>query len=333
MLKYPNSLDLNKIFEQSNNSYLLKSLLENIFKQSDNSDLLKSLLENIINKQKDFENQLKDINTKLKKVTGGEASGGTKAVIDDGISLEESPELDVITNNMIKKLKSHERYINDIYSGSMGKSVQDGEGKDSEKVLIPDKQMRDLVKTFEELKNDAEQHDKKLEELKQKIQDLKIIEILKPNTDADGGDSSLTLGLINNLEKKVFTKLSFIDERIKKLEVSNYKVVRDVQNKNNNSDLNKRNIDKLFKQMNENLEKINELEDKFNADLNNINKANEDNNDVEKKIDNKDARKKTTAKDEDVKPATDPKIKENPKKISEAERPTKPVPKDHEKPK
>lgn len=106
MSKYPNSLDLNKIFQLSYNF-----------------DLLKSLLENLINNQKDFENQLMDININLKKVTGDEASvqklidarksletnnfiiaGGTtaaKTVVNDGITLEESPELDPLTNNII----------------------------------------------------------------------------------------------------------------------------------------------------------------------------------------------------------------------------------------
>lgn len=109
-----------------------------------------------------------------------------------------------------------------------------------------------MNKHFDEIKQNNEKFAKELEEMQIKIQDFNIYEIFKNNS-ADGGSSDMGVILVQNLEKKVFKKFEFIDEKGKRSDEEIYKIKAEINNlKNSNENSNKTNS--TFK---EEYEKIN----------------------------------------------------------------------------
>ena len=102
---------------------------------------------------------------------------------------------------------------------------------------------------------------KNIKNLESKIQDLNILELFK-NSGNENGEETNIISLINNLDKKIASKLNFMDEKMKNMEEITYKSNRDVKNIVNSSDLNRRN----FNQMKEN-------QDLLEKKLNNLKKC------------------------------------------------------------
>ena len=131
-----------------------------------------------------------------------------------------------------------------------------------------------------------------------KLQDFNIYDILKGNLQGDG-DSSATIALIQNLEKKVDAKFKLIDDIINKHDEDLFKLSKDVTNIKNAQDLINRNIetikkrlDDLDKKFEDLLSKLNELENNFNDNIDgrikNLEKLlNAKLEELEKKIDDK----------------------------------------------
>ena len=92
-----------------------------------------------------------------------------------------------------------------------------------------------------------------------KIQDFNIADLLKANMGnmdgaegEGGGNNTLLLNIVSNLEKKFNNKSKLTDERLNKIEETNYKLSKTTQNIKNAQDSNKRTINNL-KQVNEDI--------------------------------------------------------------------------------
>ena len=116
---------------------------------------------------------------------------------------------------------------------------------------------------------------KNIKKLESKIQDFNILELFKSNGNENGEETNI-ISLINNLDKKITSKLNFMDEKMKSMDEITYKSSRDVKNAVNSSDLNKRN----FNQMKENQDllenKLNNLEKMYNSKSNETDKELQD---------------------------------------------------------
>ena len=125
------------------------------------------------------------------------------------------------------------------------------------------KLLEDIITDYEEkidlLTRKNEEFDIKLKEMDLRIQDFNIADLLKANTEimegveGEGGpNNNLILNLISNLEKKFNNKSKITDERLNKIEETNYKLSRTTQNVKNAQDSNKRTMNNL-KQVNEDI--------------------------------------------------------------------------------
>ena len=87
-------------------------------------------------------------------------------------------------------------------------------------------------------------HEDKIKSLELKSEDFNIAEIFK-GTGENISMGNISVDVIKTLEKKFDSKIKLNDEKIIKLEESNFKLVRQVQNVRNSHDLIKRNIDNI----------------------------------------------------------------------------------------
>ena len=139
-----------------------------------------------------------------------------------------------------------------------------------------------LETKFEKTEKMANENQNRTKNIESKIQDLNILELFKNNNGENGEDSNM-LTLVNNLDKKITSKLNFLDEKMKKIEEINYKSNRDVQNLLNSSDLNKRNMNYMKQSIETFQKKINEIEKNLNHKYNEIiNNFSEKLNSIEK---------------------------------------------------
>ena len=171
-----------------------------------------------------------------------------------------------------------------------------------------------------------------------KLQDFNIYDILKGNLQGDG-DSSATIALIQNLEKKVDAKFKLIDDIINKHDEDLFKLSKDVTNIKNAQDLINRNIetikkrlDDLDKKFEDLLSKLNELENNFNDNIDgrikNLEKLlNAKLEELEKKIDDKilgngesDEKKTDEENKDNLGGEANQKLKDIQKKITELEK-------------
>ena len=65
-----------------------------------------------------------------------------------------------------------------------------------------------------------------------KIQDFNVYDLFKSNT-AEGGSSDVSVILVQNLEKKVFKKFEYIDDKTKKQDEESYKFKNEITNVKN----------------------------------------------------------------------------------------------------
>ena len=103
----------------------------------------------------------------------------------------------------------------------------------------------DIESKVDSLKIFTNIHEDKIKVLESKAEDLSIADIFKGIGDNNISLGSISVDVIKTLEKKFDSKMKLNDEKIIKLEESNFKVVRQVQNVKNSHDLIKRNIDNI----------------------------------------------------------------------------------------
>ena len=127
---------------------------------------------------------------------------------------------------------------------------------DSQLSLLNDKINSILEKNTE--------NDKKIEDLQVKMANFDVFSLFQDNGD---GTIDATKVLVKSLEDKVFKKFELIDERYKVDSLDNIKLKNNIEN-----------IIPKISQFNLQIEKINDTENKFQEDLFNIKKENEENN-------------------------------------------------------
>ena len=137
---------------------------------------------------------------------------------------------------------------------------------DSQLSLINDK----LNSLFEKNKD----YDKKFEDLQVKVANFDVFSMFQ-----DSGDGTIdaTKVLVKSLEDKIFKKFELIDQRYKVESLENMKV--------------KNNVENMIPKINQfiiQIDKINETENKFQEDLDNIKKENEENTNEIKTVINND---------------------------------------------
>ena len=138
-----------------------------------------------------------------------------------------------------------------------------------------------------------DQINKRLNGIEEKMKDMNILGMFK-GLSGDDGDNANIIKLINNLEEKFSEKINLIEEKLKKIEETNYKTNKDVVKVLNTFDLNKRNFEHM-KESIESLElkidslqkdtdsKLGEINTKYDPKLNTIESAIEE---LNKKNDN-----------------------------------------------
>jgi len=82
---------------------------------------------------------------------------------------------------------------------------------------------------IEELKKSNEKLVKYIEEVSLKVQDFNIYDIFQSNV-SEGSTADASIILIQNLEKKLFKKFEFIDEKLKKVEEDTYRYKNEISN-------------------------------------------------------------------------------------------------------
>jgi len=115
---------------------------------------------------------------------------------------------------------------------------------------------------FIETKNEnvrkmVEDNEKRIQNIEDKMKDMNILGMFKGLGGEDGYSDNF-IKMMNNLDNKLSTKINLIEEKMKKIEETNFKTNKDVQKVLNTFDLNKRN----FEHLKENIES---LDNKFNT--------------------------------------------------------------------
>lgn len=123
---------------------------------------------------------------------------------------------------------------------------------------------------MEEIVKKNQEFERTMEDVAVKMQDFNIYDLFK-NSGGEGGNADVSAVLVQNLEKKVFKKFEFIDEKAKKSDEENYKLKGEIGNIKNNCENINKNInnyiqdnDVVFNDINitleENREKFDEIE-------------------------------------------------------------------------
>ena len=127
----------------------------------------------------------------------------------------------------------------------------------TEKINLLEQIVGDYEGEIDNLKRKNEEIEAKLKDMDLKMQDFNIADLLKVNAKMgdngeDGQGNNLLLNVVSNLEKKMNAKNKMTDERLNKIEETNFKLVKDTQNIKNAQDGNKRTL-KTLKQANDDL--------------------------------------------------------------------------------
>ena len=105
--------------------------------------------------------------------------------------------------------------LNDMFDivPSLPKKVE----KNTDKIQILENKLKILETKFESVEKMTNEHNRKIKNIASKIQDLNILELFK-NSSGENGEDSNMISIINNLDKKISSKVNFIDEKMKKIE-------------------------------------------------------------------------------------------------------------------
>ena len=115
----------------------------------------------------------------------------------------------------------------------------------------------------ENIKNLQNDINKRLSYIEEKTKDMNILGMFN-GLGGEDGDKAQMVKLINNLENKYTEKINLLEEKLKKIEETNYKTSRDVVRVLNTFDLNKR----TFEHVNENIESLEKKVDTFEQESN-----------------------------------------------------------------
>ena len=119
--------------------------------------------------------------------------------------------------------------------------------KNNELINNNSKLISNLQDSLDELLDKFSNYKTELEDMKLKVQDFNIIDLIKLGDSGTGGNIDITKALIINLENKVFKKFGFYDERYKSFDADIFKIKEDNKNLNNNFNVIKSQIQKIMK--------------------------------------------------------------------------------------
>ena len=202
-----------------------------------------------------------------------------------GSSININPDM---IKNLFKKSKEFEKRIIDLTKKSdehleMNENIKkDNEliNSNSQKILELENSINDILFKFSE-------HKKEFKDLKIKVQDFNILDLVKSSGDNNSGNIDLSKALIMNLESKIFKKFDLYDERNKSLDTDIFQLKENnktLKNENNNIKYQHQKIleeIKTIKESNTNQSELNnELNNKINqleSELNDIQNKNNEN--------------------------------------------------------
>ena len=224
-------------------------------------------------KEEDKEDQIKynDIKQTLKTES---------SVIDSRRNI--NPDL---IKNLYKKSKDQEKRIIELTKKStehidLSKNIK----HNNDSINTNSKKILDLQNSINELLNKFSKYKAELEDIKVKVQDFNVFDIIK-SSGSPSGDLDVSKALIMNLENKVFKKFEFYDERYKSYDTDIFKIKEDNKNLNNNINVMKTQQQKYEESIQS---KINELttniEDKNNELKNQIIELQNELNEINNKI-------------------------------------------------
>ena len=198
-----------------------------------------------------------------------------------------------------------DEYLNDTYK--IIPSLQKTIISQKDKIKSFDDYISKFSEKMNKLNKASEDFEKRITEINSKTQDLNMAELLKANIgeiEGEEGQNKLALNLISKLETKLNTRMKTIEDRLNKLEESNFKNLKEMQNIKNAQDLNKRNINNL-KQSNENLiTNMKNIENKINNLVPKIEQKIQETEKIIKK-EKEEIKEKTPIKEEKEKEKTD----------------------------
>ena len=157
----------------------------------------------------------------------------------------------------------------------------------------------DVEANIQSLIKKANKQEKSLKEIKLKLKDFNIFEIFKSigNTSENGQNNNILISLIDNLDNNINSKLKITEDKMAKLDETNFKIFQDVQNLKNIQDLNNRNIDTNKKTLEELYIKTRDIEQKINVSLNEVSNKNKKIENLIKENINPNSKKKSVDKD------------------------------------
>ena len=231
----------------------------------------KDIDNNNINYEKENENEENGIMEKIKEESKDNDQNDEDENLYLSINSTKINDMENKINILEKKIRNLE-LLNKVnkFTG------QGGVGGDT--VELMKIEMSNLKDSNKKLLEENLEFKKQFEDINVKLADINIYDLFK-DLNASDGSIDIAKGLIMNLENKVFKKISFMDERDKKInqDIMDLKTnIQNVVNKNGVISFNMDNIKKNFKELgelvsnnsNETTNMINNLETK----LNNMNK-------------------------------------------------------------
>lgn len=127
--------------------------------------------------------------------------------------------------------------------------------------IIANNKIASLVKLYDE-------QEKKIQEIQIKTKDFNIMDIVQKENLIGSGDSSITFGLLSNLERKIHQKMKFVDERAAKQNEETIKLRSNISNLTNAHDKAEstmNNIQESLKKHSSNINlRVSQLEKDFN---------------------------------------------------------------------
>ena len=190
-----------------------------------------------------------------------------------------------LIKNLYKKSKDQEKRIIELTKKStehidLSKNIK----HNNDSINTNSKKIFDLQNSINELLNKFSKYKTELEDIKVKVQDFNVFDIIK-SSGSPSGDLDVSKALIMNLENKVFKKFEFYDERYKYYDTDIFKIKEDNKNLNNNINVMKTQQQKYEESIQS---KINELttniEDKNNELKNQIIELQNELNEINNKI-------------------------------------------------
>ena len=238
--------------------------------------------------EKNTPNDQKEINKEEKKSSESQRKKDIQINMQSSKQIQQSLGADVtqispdLISKMMKQLKDHKLKISSLEKkmNSESKILKNLENQFKNHSLSNQTEFKLINDKINNLFEKNKDYDEKLENLQVKLSELDVFSMFKDNGD---GTIDATKIMIKALEEKIFKKFDLIDKRYKNDSLENSKIKSNIDN-----------ILPKLDQFNRELERINQMGNQHQEDLDNFKKENEElnnetknefNNDIRKNID------------------------------------------------